>query len=148
MSNKPLSISQDTAKNNIETSTNKTTISEGDSREESDTNTINKESPTETLGNINTSALDLSEITAHTCSNCGEPAQYLCIACGQSGPRYCSSKCQSEDWTKVHSTRCSKATRTGQLPNEEIGVEGNAAVRTSKVHGRGNVAQIINKSSL
>ena len=31
---------------------------------------------------------------------------------------------------------------------EEIGVEGNAAVRTSKVHGRGNVAQIINKSNL
>src|SRR2546423_10433638 len=133
MSNKP---SQDTTKNDIETSTN----NEGDSstQRKSDTNTINKESPTATLENINTSALDLSEIIAHTCSNCGEPAQYLCIACCQSGPRYCSSKCQSEDWTKVHSTRCTKATRTGQLPNEEIGVEGNTAVKASKVYGRGN----------
>src|SRR6266498_4380586 len=106
MSNNPLSISQDTNHNDIETSTNRTTINEEDS-----TNTINEESTTATLGNMNTSTLELSDIIIRACSNCGEPAQYLCIACGQSGPRYCSSKCQSEDWTKGHSTVCSKTTR-------------------------------------
>ncbi|GBC10603.1 hypothetical protein RclHR1_09770006 [Rhizophagus clarus] len=137
MSNNPNSNLQDTNNNVIETSTNRTT---GDS-----TNTT-EENPTSTLGNINTSTLELSDITIHACSNCGEPAQYLCIACGQSGPRYCSSKCQSEDWTRRHSTVCSKVTLAGQI-NEEGGDEEIATVRkpNSKVHGRGNIAQIINK---
>ncbi|CAB4419826.1 unnamed protein product [Rhizophagus irregularis] len=130
--------SQDTDNNVIETSTNRTTVDP--------TNTTIEESPTATLGNINTSTLELSDIIIRACSNCGEPAQYLCKACGQSGPRYCSSKCQSEDWTKGHSATCSKATRAGQI-NEEGGEEEIAIVRkpNSKVHGRGNVAQIINK---
>src|SRR5579859_5443231 len=101
MSNNPLSNSQDTNNNDIEALTN--------------TDTINEENP---LGNINTSTLEISDIIILTCSNCGEPAQYLCIACGQSGPRYCSSKCQSEDWTKGHSTTCSKTTRAGQITGE------------------------------
>ncbi|RIA82302.1 Presenilin-domain-containing protein [Glomus cerebriforme] len=147
MSNNPLSISQDTNNNDIETSTNRTTINGDSSYRESDTNTINEESQTATLGNINISTLELSDIVIRACSNCGEPAQYLCIACGQSGPRYCSSKCQSEDWTKGHSITCSKVTRASQLSNGEGGDERINAVRTSnnKVYGRGNIAQFINK---
>jgi hypothetical protein len=139
MSNNPLSNSQDTDNNVIETLTNRTTDS---------TNTTIEESSTATLGNINTST-ELSDIIIRSCSNCGKPAQYLCIACGQLGPRYCSQKCQSEDWTKGHSTACSNVTRASQI-NEEGGDEEISTVRkpNSKVHGRGNIAQIINKSSL
>ncbi len=153
------SISQDTnnndgdllSDNDVETPTNRTAINERDPSK-----TLNEESSTATLRgssnqniNVNASTIELSDIVVHTCSNCQEPAQYLCMACGQSGPRYCSSKCQTEDWAKGHSKVC-KAAYAGRPPTEEGQGEGSTAVRRSnsnKVYGRGNVAQIINARS-
>ncbi|CAI2185754.1 14832_t:CDS:10 [Funneliformis geosporum] len=150
MSEGSLSNSQDT-NNDKDLLSNNKVIHERDSSKtqiESDVNTtLNEESPTATLGgDINTSTLELSDITIHVCSNCGEPAQYLCMACGQSGPRYCSPKCQTENWTKGHSSVC-KAAHAGQLSNVESGGEGSVTLSrsNSKVYARGQIAQIINK---
>ncbi|CAG8499127.1 10680_t:CDS:10 [Funneliformis mosseae] len=149
MSESPSSNSQE-INNDRDLLSNNRVINERDSsktQRESDANTmLNEESPTATLGgDINASTLELSDITIHVCSNCGDPAQYLCMACGQSGPRYCSPKCQTENWTKGHSSVC-KAAHAGQLSNVESG-EGSVTVSrsNSKVYARGQIAQIINK---
>ncbi|CAI2192924.1 2210_t:CDS:2, partial [Funneliformis geosporum] len=45
----------------------------------------------------------------------------------ESGPRYCSPKCQTENRTKGHSSVC-KAAHAGQLSNVESGSEGSVTI--------------------
>ncbi|CAJ0759056.1 19970_t:CDS:2, partial [Entrophospora sp. SA101] len=83
-----------------------------------------------------------------TCNNCGKPAQYLCMACGQIGPRYCSENCQTEDWTKGHSNVCKKTIESSSSPVVTEHEGNNIVVKRSnslnRTFTRGNAAQIIN----
>ncbi|RIB17660.1 Presenilin-domain-containing protein [Gigaspora rosea] len=79
------------------------------------------------------------------CANCGGPAQYLCEACGQAGPRYCSATCQSDHWEKGHASVCASVP-SGTESEENDSERNSRAVKrsSSKVYSRGNVAQLIN----
>ncbi|CAG8640131.1 3397_t:CDS:2, partial [Scutellospora calospora] len=79
------------------------------------------------------------------CANCGGSAQYLCQACGQTGPRYCSLKCQSDHWAKEHATVCAGAHSDTESEDHDSERSSRNLKRTSsKVYSRGTVAQLIN----
>ncbi|CAG8530177.1 4389_t:CDS:10 [Acaulospora morrowiae] len=88
------------------------------------------------------------EVTSYSCANCGNPASFLCKACEQAGPRYCSPKCQNEDWTKGHSSVCvGTHVRTFQEGSDAEGSSSAVRRANNKIYGRGNIAQIINNKT-
>ncbi|CAG8720630.1 13586_t:CDS:10, partial [Dentiscutata erythropus] len=93
------------------------------------------------------SSVDLEQVVFvnSVCANCGDSAQYLCEACGQTGPRYCSQKCQSDHWEKGHAAVCASAHSDTESEEHDNERNSRASKRTSsKVYSRGNVAQLIN----
>ncbi|CAG8764042.1 12737_t:CDS:2, partial [Cetraspora pellucida] len=91
------------------------------------------------------SSVDLEQavLVNSICVNCGDSAKYLCQACGQTGPRYCSPKCQTDHWEKVHASVCKQSeTESDEHDNK---TNSRALKRSSsKVYSRGNAAQLIN----
>ncbi|CAG8673833.1 6653_t:CDS:1, partial [Paraglomus occultum] len=89
-------------------------------------------------------SLSTSKPSPHPCKVCGVNAFFLCRACGFDGPRYCSEKCQEEDWRDEHHSKCKakKKTNTEEHSHERGSSEGKSTGH--KALTRGDIAQLIN----
>ncbi|CAG8483473.1 11617_t:CDS:10 [Paraglomus brasilianum] len=88
-----------------------------------------------------------SKSAPHPCKVCGVNAFFLCRACGFDGPRYCSEKCQEEDWRGEHHSKCKAKKKSNTDEHMDDSREGGSSEGKSTGHKgltRGNIAQIIN----
>jgi len=92
-------------------------------------------------------SLSTSKSAPHPCKVCGVNAFFLCRACGFDGPRYCSEKCQDEDWSSEHHSKCKAKKKTNTEEDTIDSRERRSSEGKSTGHKgltRGNIAQIIN----
>lgn len=61
-----------------------------------------------------------SSSSPNLCSQCQNPATFMCSSCNYEGPRYCSVECQKTNWKEGHYRTCKAAKKSRRLHRQAV----------------------------